>query len=158
MFIYYTACLSFFLRWSRCVLITSNTYLPCSHNKTELTFSFSDTRPFHSNTGGNRAGYMLICRFAISRRKEKELWHSFLSLEIDFPEEFLHRKWGVPMKYLRVCLFHGLTQAKVQPLRSHFQTWCKFNGEIQYPNLHPGMKWKQSIAQSASFKKAWPAS
>lgn len=46
--------------------------------------------------------------------------------------------------------------SKAQPLRSHFQIW--FNSERQYPNLHPGMKWKQSTAQTASFKKAWPIS
>lgn len=62
------------------------------------------------------------------------------------------------MKHLRVFHFHGLTQAKGQPLRSFFPIWCEFNGKRQYPNLHPGMKWKQSIAQTASFKMAWPAS
>lgn len=76
--------------------------------------------------------------------------------KLTFQKHICIENEGFLWNILAVLYFLGLTQAKRQPLRSHFQIWP--NSQRQYPNLHPGMKLKQNIAQNASCKKAWSAS
>lgn len=73
-----------------------------------------------------------------------------------FQKHFYIEHEGFLWSISAVLSFHCLTQAEGQPLKSLFHIWL--NGQRQYPNLHPGMKSKQSVAQTTSFNKGWSAS
>ena len=109
---------------------------PQTLEKTELATCYS-------------AGWLIQGERKGSSGVELFLW------KLSFQKHFCIENEGFLWSISAVLYFHGLTQAKRQPLRSHFQIW--FNSQRQYPNLHPGMKSKQSVAQNTSFKKAWSA-
>lgn len=80
----------------------------------------------------------------------------FFLWKLCFQKQFCIEHEGFLWSISAVLSFHGLTQAEGQHLESRFHLWL--NGQRQYPNLHPGMKSKQSVAQTTSFKKGWSAS